>query len=345
MTQEALTEAMGFNSRQTLGAIEAGSRKVSSDELLKFMQVLGCPLDFFTNPFLLVDEAAVSWRAPSTPAGSLAEFRDRVFPIVGLYQHLSGQFSADPAHLPSHLPLSETSSFEEAEAEAESLARSWGLLPIPAKKLETVAQEKLNLLVLMLDAPEGISGAAVHLKKLDAIIINRKEPAGRRNYDLGHELFHVLTWISMDPPAVDTEITKDKRQKRIEDLANVFTSALLMPSEIVKAAYTKRGDQDLRTWILSTASLFEVSPKALYWRLVHLNCISAETSGVEPDSLVGRDTTPAPKLYSTRFVECMHRGLDSGLVSVRKVQDILDLDLDALESVFREHGLNPPFNL
>ncbi len=74
----------------------------------------------------------------------------------------------------------------------------------------------------------------------------------------------------------------------------------------------------------------------------------AESSTVQVVStrqLSGKDTASTPKLYSTLFVQCLHKGIDGGLVSLRKVQDILDKDLDDLEAVFREHNLNPPFEL
>jgi uncharacterized protein DUF955 len=40
--------------------------------------------------------------------------------------------------------------------------------------------------------PEGISGVACQLQAGDAILINRQENEGRRNFDLAHEIFHVL---------------------------------------------------------------------------------------------------------------------------------------------------------
>lgn len=345
LTQEQLSDKMGFNSRQTLGSIESGERKVSSENLLKFMQVLGRPLDFFTDPFQLVDEASVSWRAPSADRTVLTDFRNKTFPIVALYRHINTQLAADKGSLPVYLPLTESSSYEDATDEGDALAKAWGLLPIPAKNLERVIQEKLNLVILMLDAPEGISGAAIHLNRLDAIIVNRREPSGRRAYDLGHELFHVLTWNTLPPPEIDTETTQTKKQKRIEDLANRFTSALLLPGSVLKELFGKKGAQDLRSWILDMANLFEVSGQAVYWRLVHLNCITKGEDGIDPSSLVAPENGSTPKRYSTRFITCLHRGLDTGVVSVRKVLDILDLNLDDLEAVFREHNMEPPFEL
>ncbi len=60
-------------------------------------------------------------------------------------------------------------------------------------------ERKLGIFVLMVDAIDGISGAACRLPELDVVLINRHEVAGRRNFDLAHELFHILTWDTMPP--------------------------------------------------------------------------------------------------------------------------------------------------
>jgi Zn-dependent peptidase ImmA (M78 family) len=57
----------------------------------------------------------------------------------------------------------------------------------------------LSVLVLHVDPPAGVSGAACHHPRFNTILINRREPDGRRNYDFAHETFHVLTWKSMPP--------------------------------------------------------------------------------------------------------------------------------------------------
>ena len=68
-------------------------------------------------------------------------------------------------------------------------------------------ERELGAQVLFVEAPAGVSGAAVHLPGLMAILVNRREPTGRRNFDLAHEIFHLLTWDSMPPARVEpTEV-------------------------------------------------------------------------------------------------------------------------------------------
>ena len=57
------------------------------------------------------------------------------------------------------------------------------------------------------------------------------------------------------------------------------------------------------------------------------------------------DDKTKPKLYSRRFVECLHQGIDRGLISVRRVAGLLNCTIDDLKDLFREHGMEPPFDL
>ena len=181
------------------------------------MQVLKKQLDFFTDPFLLIGEATVSWRANKEPK-ALAGFEKKMLPVVAAYRHLASDLRQMQTVLVPQLPLTPTSSFEEASAAGERLVKEWGLGKIPSQELSTAAEKKLNLLVLMVDAPEGISGAAIHLAALDTIIINRNEPAGRRNYDFGHELFHVFD-LAQHAPAPLGRGERERQQAKTDRAA------------------------------------------------------------------------------------------------------------------------------
>ena len=52
-----------------------------------------------------------------------------------------------------------------------------------------------------------------------------------------------------------------------------------------------------------------------------------------------------PKLYSRRFMERLHRGLDRGHVSVRKAASLLDTTVHGLRLLFEENGMEVPFDL
>ena len=116
-------------------------------------------------------------------------------------------------------------------AAGERFAADFKLGPVPAEQLAEVMERELGVLVLMVDAIEGVSGAACRLPDLDAVLINRHEVPGRRNFDLAHELFHILTWDAMPPEHV--EDASEQSKIRVEQLANNFASAVLMPAEVL----------------------------------------------------------------------------------------------------------------
>ena len=59
LSQDDLARLFGFKDRQTVSAIETGERRVTAEELVIAVEKLGAPLDYFTDPFLLVGEGQV----------------------------------------------------------------------------------------------------------------------------------------------------------------------------------------------------------------------------------------------------------------------------------------------
>ena len=51
LSQDSLARLLGFKDRQTVSAIETGIRRVTADELVRAGEVLGAPLEYFTDPF------------------------------------------------------------------------------------------------------------------------------------------------------------------------------------------------------------------------------------------------------------------------------------------------------
>ena len=125
-------------------------------------------------------------------------------------------------------------------------------------------ERELGVLVLMVDAIEGVSGAACRLPALDAVLINRREAPGRRHFDLAHELFHILTWDTMPPEHV--EDASEQSKNRVEQLANSFASAVLMPTAVLDRFGP--WDNDLVARLNAAANALSVTATALKWRLV-----------------------------------------------------------------------------
>ena len=184
-----------------MSAIETGVRRVRAEELLLAMEQLSAPLDYFTDPYRLDGEGLFSWRQMGVPREQLMEYETMAGRWIGGYRVMASQVGRQPQLLRQALGLTKLSSFEEAMEAGERFVAEFDLGPVPSLRLAEVMEEQLGILVLMVDAYEGISGAACRLPDLDTVLIARGEVRGRRNFDLAHELFHILTWDAMPPGA------------------------------------------------------------------------------------------------------------------------------------------------
>lgn len=354
LTQAQLTEKLGFKDRQTPAAIEAGQRKLSAEELVRAMQVLGVDLDFFTDGFRLVGEGSFSWRADRKATEEmLSDFEERAGRWIATYRRLGEIQGVKATLLQPRLGLNERSTFEEAAAAGEALGLEWELGDRPAIALERAIETRLGALLLFVDAPRGISGAACMLPGLNAILINRKEPEGRRNYDLAHETFHLLTWAQM-PPEHREAIQGDRRGKsrhnRVEQLADNFAAALLMPERALAPLWKARGTEDIHAWLNRTASDFLVTALALKWRVTNLGWLTkADSLDVIEARLTAngrpRQEQQTPRLYCEAFVRRLHVALAKGQLSVRRAASLLETSIDDLAELFRGYQLPVPFDL
>jgi Zn-dependent peptidase ImmA (M78 family) len=308
-------------------------------------------LEYLTDPFRLVGEGQFSWRADRKAAPKqLDEFEVRAGRWIATYRKLREREGPAPSPLKFSLALSEKSAFEEAQAAAEALGREWDMGEIPAFRLEARLRERLGALVLYVDAPLSISGAACQLPGLNTILINRNEPEGRRHYDLAHETFHLLTWEQMPPEHTETDIPRGGKGRRVEQLADNFASALLMPERALASRWETRGKRDIHAWLNDTASGLLVTGVALKWRLVQLGWLGkADLLEIQDIRLTAngrpKKEQPVPRLFSAKFVERLHTGLARGDLSVRRAAELLGLTIDRLAGLFREYDLTVPFDL
>jgi Zn-dependent peptidase ImmA (M78 family)/DNA-binding XRE family transcriptional regulator len=345
LSQDDLARLFGFKDRQTVSAIETGERRLSAEELLIAIEKLGAPLDYFTNPFQLVGEGKFSWRQSNVPLQRLNAFERVAGRWVAANRTLAPQVGKPASYLRHALKLTPKSQFEDAMDAGERFAADFDLGRLPAERLAEVMERKLGILVLMVDVIKGVSGAACRLPDLDAVLINRHEVAGRRHFDLAHELFHILTWDAMPPEHV--EEASEQSKSRVEQLANSFASAVLMPKAVLERFGPVKGDA---AWLNKTADALAVTATALKWRLVGLGQLDlARAKKISDAALRNNDREGAegdpPPLFSKPFVEVIALAINEGRLSARRAADLLDMPLDDLAKLFATHAINAPFDL
>jgi Zn-dependent peptidase ImmA (M78 family)/transcriptional regulator with XRE-family HTH domain len=346
MTQDELARAMNVKDRQTIAAIEAGERNVSAAELAMAARALRCKVDDFVDPYRLIGEGTCNFRtAPDVASDALDEFEARARCLVATFRELGRQEAIAPTLMGMKLELSAQPSFEEVQRCAESLWSTWELGSVPAKRLESAILGHLGVLVLHVDAPKGVSGAAVHLPGNHSILVNRAESAGRRSFDMAHELFHVLTWDALRPGRVDPVVPKKTKGSRTEQLAENFAAALLMPSPVVAERWSTRGLESVATWAKKTAQHLSVSAAALLWRLVNLKLLPMSevedvAERVSRLAKIDERSEEVPRLFSEEFVARVHRAVEDGRLSLRRAASLLGTSLPQFAHVCGSYGLD-----
>ena len=340
LTQDQLAAGMGFNNRQTLAAIEAGERAIKPSELVQAAQALAVSLGFFTDPYTAAGEAAFSFRAETDPGADVGSFESLAGGWLATYEALGAEEGIASTYLTPSLALTRNSSYEAAQAAGEEVVQRLRLGRVPARDLQFALEREWGILVLYVDAPRGVSGAASRLNGLQSILINRDEPRARRNYDLAHELFHLLTWDAMPPRRIDSERTSSA-DKRIEELANNFAAALLMPKAMLASKWEASRTADRHTWLAATAVELAVSVAALRWRLVNLGLADSGELPTEAEiraAAVRPDSGAKPQLFNVALVHRIHAAVESGVLSLRKGSRILGLDIAEFAALCAAYG-------
>lgn len=208
--------------------------------------------------------AAVLWR--KRPAEGAEELESKFLRLAEQYANLerwSGQVSSPRMPDAAVPPPSGEFDIRDAEELARVVRRDLGLGDRPALSLLRVLEEDCGVKVFHLPfEPTGTAACSRSDAFGIAILLNAKNVRWRRNFDLAHELFHVLTW-----PVFRS--TSSMGSEHEEHLADAFASALLLPEEAVRSALNRRRlDKKLSIpAVYDLAREFDVSIDALIWRL------------------------------------------------------------------------------
>lgn len=346
LSQEALARQLGFKDRQTLSAIETGERRVSAEELISVVRELDAPLEYFTDPYVLAGEAGFSWRQTNVGPEQLNAYENMAGRWIAAYRNVSRQVGRQPPLLRRALGITRQHRYEDAIAAGERFAAEFNLGDIPAKALSAVMERDLGILVLMVDtATTGISGAACRLPELDVVLINRAEVPGRQHFDLAHELFHILTWDAMPPEHSEEAVESSKN--RVEQLANSFAAAVLMPDTVLQrfGAWRDLAADELVNKLNATAEELTVTASALKWRLVSSGRLADVAARNVQDTALrnnGRernDRQPVP-LFSKTFAKVIAEGLDQGQLSLRRAAALMDIRVDDVPGWLKQHDID-----
>ncbi|MBM4141790.1 MAG: ImmA/IrrE family metallo-endopeptidase [Nitrospira sp.] len=350
-TLKYISEKMGFSHYQTLSSIESGEREIKAWELAKLAEIYDRKIDYFIGGQKGFSQPKVLWREPSKTEKTM-EAERKFLTFCQNYKRLLEITNEDDIKSVFPLPQSDKKEFKKRSfyyvAElAEECQRVLSLGRRPAHSLPNILEQIYNILVLYMDLGMAGSGASISGDFGKAILINAIDAPWRRNYDLAHELFHLITWDIFSEEEIYSKSKNDKSE--VEQWADAFASAILLPAEEVRREFSKRLKDNQITYInlVEIAREFKVSIEALLWRLVNLNllkrkdverCIhESEIKDVNKKLRVADWADENPYL-STRYIALAIKALQMGRISKAKFAEYVNKSFSEVSSFLKKYG-------
>jgi Zn-dependent peptidase ImmA (M78 family)/transcriptional regulator with XRE-family HTH domain len=340
-------QRLGFKNYQTLSAIEKGARKINAHELIMIARLYGRSLDYFLESDVAPDPVPLWRKTAETDANrvqrrflSFLEKYTNLEHMLGLkrkWKDIQKNYDRDDFSFDG---------FERADKLGAEIHNFLDLGSRPSSNLLYVLENKLRFKILHIPLGDGVSGASIVDNTLGVgILINANDVPWRRNFDLAHELFHVITWNVFSPE----EIGNGTKKTRPEQYADIFASSLILPEahllDTLKETIT---DNEVRIIdIIEVAKDFGVSTEAVLWRLVNLKILKKSQAQKVLDTPEFRDldhnmrrklyNKDRPSKFPSRFISLACRCLMEGKISRGSFAEYLEIDRaeidDYLEAV------------
>lgn len=326
----------------SLSDFENGKREPSLTQLHTLASVYKRALSFFLEESAVPAEVILWRKRPQHGAEEIeASFRQ----LCERYRNLE-VWTGDVRNscLPESQVPAEKFGYREAGALARSVRNVLQLGEHPGPSLLPVLEESCGVKVFHLDfEPSGTAASTKSDRFGVAVLLNSKNKRWRRNFDLAHELFHLLTWNTFAPAG---ETAED--DEKIERLATCFARNLLMPGDSLRAAIDSRqaGGKLKFESLFDIAREFDVSVEALVrhigleWH--HTNeqteqmLTAAESWRPYLEDRVDFPPPPFPERYRTLAVQALHRGE----ISVGRFAEYLGISRQKATAYLQQETLN-----
>jgi Zn-dependent peptidase ImmA (M78 family)/transcriptional regulator with XRE-family HTH domain len=329
LTLEAVAERTELGV-STLSEFENGRREPRIGQLKKLADTYRRSLAYFLDD-AVPSPNVVLWRQrPDSP--SAEELQSRLLQLAEQYHVLEVVCDQTAVfELPHVSESAEQFDYATAQRLAHRVRNDLALGDRPGQTLLRLLEEVCNVKVFHLDfEPSGCAACTVSSQFGAAILLNSKNVRWRRNFDLAHELFHLLTWETFRHDSDSTAVAPDTEER----LATCFARNLLMPVEAFREAVNA---QRKRTGKLGFDNLFEiarefdVSIEAVLWQMRFVFNTPEESIRATLESLKGRirfwdqreqDSPPDRPL---RYYALARQALRKGLISTGRYADLVGI--------------------
>lgn len=330
----------------SLSEFENNKRDPSMRQLHALAKLFRRSISFFFIQEEMPSEIMLWRQRPNAPAAEEVEAKFRT--LCEQYHNL--EVWCDEI-LNCSLPMIRSDQTRFGYPEAKSLAykvrQSLQLGDYPGLGLLHVLEEVCNIKIFHLEfEPSGCAACTVSDKYGMAILLNKRNVRWRRNFDLAHELFHLLTWNIFRKEEKGIFASPSKEE---EKFASYFASNLLMPEEVTKNAFDSLVNDNFITFssLYDIARQFDVSMEALLWRLVTLHRLDRNKVEESIDKykivipLYEERTHEEPPNRPDRFFALAIKALHSGEISLGRFAEYLEISRnDAQRYLAHDSGEN-----
>ncbi len=264
-TLEKVEQATGI-SKSALSNFETGQREPKFSQLSRLAELYKRSIEFFLTDKPITDPLML-WRDKPDSQEEMKEIEAEFRRLCQQY-HKMELCTAEIRKVVFPQPdVADPSQFSwpQAESFARKIHNDLCLGDIPSASLRKTLEERYYIKIFHLE----FTGSAVSTLSNEfgsAILLNNKNAPWRRNYDLAHELFHILTWNIF-------RVENKEPGENEEKLADSFASKLLMPEESLKqriAAMTDKQEGLQLEQLDDLAREFGVSLDAMVYRISNL---------------------------------------------------------------------------
>jgi XRE family transcriptional regulator, fatty acid utilization regulator len=342
-TQLRLAQALGFASSQIVSSIEKGERELKAAEVLKVAKIFHVSVETLIRGEM-EPCGPVQWRDKSPNADKEIELK--FLERARRYARLEEWCNWGPPRELESLHIAVGSSFANTKREAEKIRRILDLGGRPALSLAKTLEEDYGVKIFYDDLGDIGAGMSARGDFGSAVLLNSSNPAWRRNFSLGHELFHL---VAIDQDSVNSADIAEK-------LANCFSSHLLLPTQSLDELIEPRVSNGKLAYraLIEVAREFCVSSEALLWRLSDQRRIDrTDVQRLLQDSTFramdrasfpreSRPPSPLPDRYKRLALSAYERGklgvarlaefLESNIVDVAEDVATVEVTADELDA-------------
>jgi Zn-dependent peptidase ImmA (M78 family)/transcriptional regulator with XRE-family HTH domain len=350
LTQQEVAQHLGFSSYQIVSYIESGKRELKASELVKLLRLYHKDIsDIFPPEGEEVTEAAVLWRSKENDRKA-GELEERFLTLCRNYDLLEKKVGETLENRFEPWKVSPAGlSFRTVQNRAEQICEKLDLGIRPAASLPKILEEQLYFKIIYLDLRGAGSAASTVGDFGPAVLLGTRSAPWRRNYDLAHEFFHILTWHTYKPEEVHCGEDGDEKSQA-DRYADAFASALLLPREVFMTEVKKRlKDKRIsRLDLVQLAMDFEVSTEAVLWRMVRLGFL--DTGRVKEviespdfrklDKTLRRGTYSRTLDFSRRLVYLAFKAMMLRRISRARLAEIFHTPLGLLDDFLTQYGLS-----